>query len=123
MRFLVLPISRNRQVWHIHVDPTSPFFASPAANSGRSAAARYVDKGVAWGTSQWDALSKAKEGSISNKVYVYGNKVLDRVDADEVFLKSVPPLPNTPKEPGSDAIEVGSWSLHHSCWARHQGIN
>ncbi|KAJ3030241.1 hypothetical protein HK097_005650, partial [Rhizophlyctis rosea] len=106
MRFLVLPISRRHQIWHPIIDSTSPFFPSPTAAANSGAAARYVDKGVAWGTSQWEALGQKKEGSISHKIYVYGNKLLDKIDSDETFLKTVPPLPGALKEDGLEKVVI-----------------
>ncbi|KAJ3225292.1 hypothetical protein HK099_007027 [Clydaea vesicula] len=86
MRFIFLPLYKNHLFKHAAIRTPS------LLTDGNSTS--YTNKVINWGIHKYHALEKAKEGTISHKLSVYGNKVLEKISQDEWFLKSIPKQEN-----------------------------
>ncbi|CAG8565791.1 8540_t:CDS:2 [Diversispora eburnea] len=75
MKLFALPIIRSKVAYYC--------YSIPNKQTRLSKATRYATK-------KWDNLSQAESSSWKYKIYVNGQKLLDRMDHQEYFLKGVP---------------------------------
>ncbi|RKO90585.1 mitochondrial K+-H+ exchange-related-domain-containing protein [Blyttiomyces helicus] len=67
---------------------------------------RLLRNGVAKAVSQWDRLAVKPEGSVMKRVYVAGNNLMDRIPAEEWFLKVVP---QRPRDADGRVVDFREW--------------
>ena len=77
---------KQAQLPPIPTPPTTKEGATPSRPSIQDRIDSLVDKA----SSKWEHLSKSEEGSMKRRLYSFGNRMMDRIDADEWFLKEVP---------------------------------
>ncbi|KAI9486319.1 MAG: mitochondrial K+-H+ exchange-related-domain-containing protein [Benjaminiella poitrasii] len=75
MRLYVIPIVKNRWVYYCH---------STIPSTSR------LTRAVDWASRKWDALDKAKQDSWKKKLHVRGTSIMNQLDYQEWFFKSVP---------------------------------
>ncbi|KAI8977905.1 mitochondrial K+-H+ exchange-related-domain-containing protein [Pilobolus umbonatus] len=75
MRLFAIPVTRNKWAYYCHssTPPTTRL-------------AKMVD----WSSTKWDKLGEADATSWKMKLYKKGNSIMDQIDYQEWFLKSVP---------------------------------
>ncbi|KAJ3096168.1 hypothetical protein HDU97_006174 [Phlyctochytrium planicorne] len=96
---LVLPpLQQKSQFWYLHVSPASAAILDKGENDSNKWKA-YVRKWSLWVSQQWDGMAHLKEGTFGKRVHTVGVKVLDTIDSEEYFLKSVPELPKDAPKP------------------------
>ncbi|KAJ3085805.1 hypothetical protein HK102_013811 [Quaeritorhiza haematococci] len=101
MRFIVIPIHRSFYALHCHVPPTSPFLsalksASASSSSPTSKPSLFQTlptRVIQEGTKKWDEWGACEPHTWRYRTYAFGNKVLDRLEAEEWFLKEIPVMP------------------------------
>ena len=75
MRIFAIPIIKNRITYYCHHKPKKTTALIKITN---------------FAAKKWNELSNAEKTSLKGKIYVRGQKLLDRVDYQEYFLKGVP---------------------------------
>ncbi|KAI8098219.1 mitochondrial K+-H+ exchange-related-domain-containing protein [Gilbertella persicaria] len=75
MRIYAIPIVKNRWAYYCH--STVP-------------AVSRLAKAVEWSSKKWDQLEKAEPTSWKKKLYVRGTNIMNQLDYQEWFFKSVP---------------------------------
>ncbi|KAI9206758.1 mitochondrial K+-H+ exchange-related-domain-containing protein [Polychytrium aggregatum] len=105
MRIIVVPITKTARVYSAHFHPASNLKEATRLPVSRLPP-RVVDlshRAVDFTIRQWDELGSAREGTWARRFYDFGNSVLDRIHAEEWFLKELPilPTPPTPSSPSS----------------------
>ncbi|KAI8644968.1 mitochondrial K+-H+ exchange-related-domain-containing protein [Parasitella parasitica] len=75
MRLYAIPIVKNRWAYYCH---------STLPSTSRLA------KAVDWSSKKWELLDKAEADSWKKKLYIRGNNVMNQLDYQEWFFKSVP---------------------------------
>jgi len=92
VRLLALPLCRRRGdstreliYFYAHI----PVSVTKAASSGSSQS--YLTRATNFGANQWTKLGKAKKDSWLNKIYVFGERLMDRIAFEEWALKALDP--------------------------------
>ena len=75
MRIFAIPIIKNQTTYYCHRKPKISTVLTKITN---------------YATKKWDELSNADEQTLKGKIYVGGQKLLDRMDYQEYFLKGIP---------------------------------
>lgn len=75
MRIFAIPILKNKTTYYCHYKPKTTTFLTKMTN---------------YATRKWEELSNADKQSLKGKIYVGGQKLLDRMDYQEYFLKGLP---------------------------------
>ena len=75
MRIFAIPIIKNQTTYYCHRKPKISTVLTKITN---------------YATKKWDELSNADKQSLKGKIYVGGQKLLDRMDYQEYFLKGIP---------------------------------
>ncbi|CAG8460473.1 3161_t:CDS:2 [Ambispora gerdemannii] len=75
MKLYVIPLLRTRYAYYCHAPPKKQ---------------TYLLKATTFAASKWEALSHAEKTSWKGRLYIAGQKLLDRMDYQEYFLKGVP---------------------------------
>jgi hypothetical protein len=75
MRLYAIPIVKNRWAYYCH---------SSIPSTSR------LTKAVDWSSKKWEILDKAKEDSWKKKLYIRGTNLMNQLDYQEWFFKSVP---------------------------------
>lgn len=75
MRLYAIPIVKNRWAYYCH--STIPSVSR-------------LTKAVDWSSQKWDSLGKAKADSWKKKLHDRGSNVMNQLDYQEWFFKSVP---------------------------------
>ncbi|KAI8335657.1 mitochondrial K+-H+ exchange-related-domain-containing protein [Choanephora cucurbitarum] len=75
MRLYAIPILKNRWAYYCH--STLP-------------ATSRLTKMVAWSNKKWEQLDKAEADSWKKKLYIRGSNIMNQLDYQEWFFKSVP---------------------------------
>ncbi|KZV97364.1 hypothetical protein EXIGLDRAFT_378892 [Exidia glandulosa HHB12029] len=92
VRVLALPLSRRPKLTYYHViQPPPP--PQPASSGTPNLLKRAVGKAV----EMWDNMGTKVEGNWQRRLYVYGQKVMDRLEYEEIALKVVHPSRTTPE--------------------------
>ncbi|KNC99198.1 uncharacterized protein SPPG_05454 [Spizellomyces punctatus DAOM BR117] len=97
MRISVLPIVKSHPqplLKHISIPATSAFHPSVTQpnldGKERKLLPRLSERWTSWASKKWDNMSRKPAESVSKRVWIWGEKVKDFIDADEWFLKGVP---------------------------------
>ncbi|KAL0143065.1 mitochondrial K+-H+ exchange-related-domain-containing protein [Mucor lusitanicus] len=75
MRLYAIPIVKNRWAYYCH---------STIPSTSR------LTKAVDWSSKKWELLDKAEPDSWKKKLYIRGSNVMNQLDYQEWFFKSVP---------------------------------
>jgi hypothetical protein len=115
----VAPSSITKKLfWHCHIDEGSPFKAASSSTATPSSStttakdgptiwvSNAITKGQTFIANGWEDLSKKPPGSWQNRLFHFGESVLDRIPAEEWFLKEIPALPKERPEIHSTNVKV-----------------
>ncbi|CAG8630334.1 2_t:CDS:2 [Funneliformis mosseae] len=75
MKIFAIPIIKNRTTYYCH---------------HKSKKATTLTKLTNYATKKWDALSNVDKKSLKGRIYITGQRLLDKMDYQEYFLKGVP---------------------------------
>jgi hypothetical protein len=75
MRIFAIPIIKNKTTYYCYHKPKVTTLLTKMTN---------------YATRKWEELSTADKQSIKGRIYVGGQKLLDKMDYQEYFLKGVP---------------------------------
>jgi hypothetical protein len=75
MRLYAIPIVKNRWAYYCH---------STIPSTSR------LTKTVDWASQKWELLDKAESTSWKKKLYIRGSNLMNQLDYQEWFFKSVP---------------------------------
>jgi len=106
LRLLALPLCRNPELVYYYASKRKsaskagnedPSLSNVASTSGSSQtadnmtekASRLVTKATNKATEQWEKFGKAPQGNWKHRIYMQGEKLMDRVDYEEWLLKAL----------------------------------
>lgn len=75
MRLYAIPIVKNRWAYYCH--STIP-------------STSHLTRAVDWSSKKWELLDKAEPDTWKKKLYVKGSSIMNQLDYQEWFFKSVP---------------------------------
>ncbi|RKO99877.1 hypothetical protein CXG81DRAFT_13909 [Caulochytrium protostelioides] len=89
MRIVTLPVAKGRIGWFAQTVPRHRLLKL-AGEQPAGQLDHLQEKATAWANRTWDRWRDASESSLRHKTYRYANKLLDKLPAEEWFLKQIP---------------------------------
>ncbi|KZV97369.1 hypothetical protein EXIGLDRAFT_379144 [Exidia glandulosa HHB12029] len=113
VRVLALPLSRRLKLTYYHVMQPPPAETTDGPN--------LLKRGVTKAVQLWDKMGDKPEGNWQRRIYVYGQKLMDRLEYEELALKVVDPSRAAPDgalllhpttQPGAKLEPAAEWAAY-----------